>query len=105
MKRSDGRLARRFSLTIPLFIREWKTMIPETEVNSVNVSEPGVYFETDAPPREEATVQIRLSIPMEITGDKTAEWRCTGKVVDIRPTRPPGASLGVGIRFDYYEVL
>jgi hypothetical protein len=105
MKPSDRRLAQRFRLTIPLFIREWKTTTPEKEVTSVNVSEGGVYFETDTPPREGSMVQIRLSMPMEITGDNTVEWRCTGKVVGIRPTCPPGASLGVGVRFDYYEVL
>src|ERR1700722_19231227 len=95
MKPSDRRLARRFRLTIPLFIRGWKTMTPEQEVKSVNVSEIGVYFETDVPPPEGSMVQVRLSMPMEITGGKTVEWRCTGKVVGVRPTGPPGTSLGV----------
>ncbi len=105
MKPSDRRLAQRFRLTIPLFIREWKTTTPETEVKSVNLSEGGVYFETDSPPREGVVVQIRLTMPMDITGDTMVEWRCTGKVVGVRPTCPPGSSLGVGVRFDYYEVL
>jgi hypothetical protein len=105
MKPSDRRFAQRFRLTTPLYIREWKTLAPEKEINSVNVSEGGVYFETETPPRQGAMVQIRLSMPMEITGEKTVEWRCTGKVVGIRPTCPPGLSHGVGVRFDYYEVL
>ncbi len=105
MKPSDRRFAQRFPLTIPLFFREWKTMTPEKEVESVNVSECGVYFETDTPPREGAMVQIRLEMPKEITGDRTAEWRCTGKVVGVRPTSPPSGSLGVGVRFDYYEIM
>jgi hypothetical protein len=105
MKPSDRRLAQRFRLTIPLFVREWKTITPEKAVESVNVSECGVYFETDTPPREGAILQIRLEMPKEITGDATAEWRCTGKVVGVRPTCPPSVSLGVGVRFDYYEIL
>lgn len=105
MKPSDRRFAQRFHLTIPLFIREWKTMAPEKEATSVNLSECGVYFETDTPPREGSMVQIRLAMPQEITGDNTVEWRCTGKVVGVRPASHPGASLGVGVRFDYYEVL
>jgi len=104
MKPSDRRLAQRFRLAIPLFVREWRTMTPEKEVESVNVSECGVYFETDTPPREGAMVHIRLEMPKEITGDATAEWLCTGKVVSVRPTCPPGGSLGVGVRFDYYEI-
>jgi hypothetical protein len=105
MKPSDRRSALRFRLAIPLFVREWKTMAPEKKVESVNVSEGGVYFETDTPPREGAVLQIRLEMPKEITGDATAEWRCTGKVVSVRPTFPPGGSLGVGVRFDYYEII
>jgi len=105
MKPSDRRLAQRFLLSIPVFVHEWKTMTPEKKVESVNISESGVYFETDTPPREGAAVQIRLEMPREITGDATAEWRCTGKVVGVRPTCSPGGSLGVGVRFDYYEIM
>lgn len=104
MKRSDRRLARRFHLAIPLFIREWKSVTPEKEVESMNVSESGVYFETDTPPREGAMLQIRLAMPKEITGAATAEWRCTGKVIGVGPAGPSGVSLGVRVRFDYYEV-
>jgi hypothetical protein len=105
MKPSDRRFAHRFPLAIPLYVREWRTRTPEKVMESVNVSECGVYFETDTPPREGAMLQIRLEMPKEITGAMTAEWRCTGKVVGVRPTCPPSSSLGVGVRFDYYEIL
>jgi hypothetical protein len=105
MKPSDRRLAQRFRLTIPMFIRDWKSMAPEKKVESTNVSEGGIYYETETPPQEGAMVQIRLEMPKEVTGDAAAEWRCTGKVVGVRPTCPPGVSLGVGVRFDYYEIL
>jgi hypothetical protein len=104
MKLSDRRLARRFSLTIPLYIRAWKSPAPEQEVESVNVSECGLYFETDTPPREGTIMQIRLDMPKEITGFPTVEWRCTGKVMRVQPARDSGALLGVSVRFDYYEV-
>lgn len=105
MKPSDRRFAHRFLLTIPLYFREWRTRTPEKAVESLNVSECGVYFETDTPPREGAMVQIRMEMPKEITGHGTAEWHCTGKVVGVRPTSRPGGSRGVGVRFDYYEIL
>jgi hypothetical protein len=104
MKLSDRRLARRFSLNIPLYIRAWKSAAPEQKVESLNVSECGAYFETDTPPREGAMMQIRLDMPKEITGDPTVEWRCTGKVMRVQPARFSGALLGVSVRFDYYEV-
>lgn len=104
MKLSDRRLAQRFRLSIPLYIRAWKSHAPEQKVESVNVSEGGAYFETDSPPREGAVMQIRLEMPNEITGNPTAEWRCTGKVTRIEPVDSSRHLLGVSIRFDYYEV-
>ena len=104
MKLSDRRLAQRFRLNIPLYLREWKSEAPERIVESVNVSECGAYFETDTPPCEGAMMQIRLVMPEEITSIPPVEWRCTGKVVRIQPPSSPGALLGVGVRFDYYEI-
>ena len=104
MKLSDRRLAQRFRLHIPLYMRAWKSEAPELKVESVNVSECGAYFETDTPPCEGAVMQIRLQMPEEITSFPTVEWRCTGKVVRIQPPSSPGALLGVGVRFDYYEI-
>jgi PilZ domain-containing protein len=104
MKFSDRRLAQRFNLTIPLYIRAWNSQAAEQKVESVNLSECGAYFETDKPPREGAMMHIRLEMPKEITGNPAAEWCCTGKVTRIQPARSPGALLGVSVRFDYYEV-
>jgi hypothetical protein len=104
MRLSDRRLAHRFRVRIPLYVRAWKSQAPEQKVESVNVSESGAYFETDTPPPEGAVMQIRLEMPKEITGNPTAEWRCTGKVMRVRPVSPSGALLGVSVRFDYYEI-
>jgi PilZ domain len=104
MKLSDRRLAQRFHLNIPLYVRAWNSKGPEQRVESVNVSECGAYFETDTPPSEGAMMQIRLDMPREISGDLTVEWRCTGKVMRVQPANFPGALLGVSVRFDYYEV-
>jgi hypothetical protein len=104
MKLSDRRMAQRFSLIIPLYVRVWKSQAPEQKVESVNVSECGAYYETDTPPPEGAMMQIRLDMPKEITGDPTVEWRCTGKVTRVQPASLPGALQGVSVRFDYYEV-
>jgi PilZ domain len=105
MKMSDRRLAQRFPLAIPLFIREWNTLAPEWTAESVNISECGVYFETDTPPREGAMVQIRMQMPEKITGAAAAEWRCTGKVMGVQPAISLRESTGVRVRFDYYEVV
>jgi len=96
-------LAQRFRLKIPLYIRAWKSQAPERKVESVNVSECGAYFETDTPPCE-GKYADSAEMPKEITGNPTAEWRCTGKVTRVQPASFPGALRGVSVRFDYYEV-
>ena len=79
--------------------------MPEKSVQSVNVSERGVYFLMDSPPLEGTMLQIRLAMPVEITGNATVEWRCTGKVMGVQSGDSRGGLLGVRVRFDYYEVL
>ncbi len=104
MKPSDRRLALRFSLNVTLYIRAWKSSGPEQKVESVNLSESGVYFETDSPPPQGAVIHLRLEMPHEITGTVGTEWSCIGKVV--RVIRDPTYSQsGVGVHFAYYEVL
>jgi hypothetical protein len=104
MKRSDRRLAHRFNLNIPLHIRAWKSSAPEQTVESNNVSESGVYFETDKPLNEGAVIQLRLEMPEEVTGKTSSDWLCAGKVVRVQRSNSQTTLVGVGVRFDYYEV-
>ena len=101
MQLSDRRLARRFSINVPLYISDWKSPAIEQKVESANISESGVYFETDAPPSEGTMLRVRLDVPREISGDIAVQWRCTGKVIRVQPI---GSVQGVGVRFDYYEI-
>lgn len=104
MKPSDRRLALRFALTVPVYIRIWKSSEPEQKVESVNLSESGVYFETEVPPPHGAMIHLRLEMPQAITGRIGMEWRCIGKVV--RVTRLAGVSkAGVGVQISYYEAV
>ena len=102
---SDRRMAQRFSLVIPLFIREWNSLAPEKAAESVNISESGVYFEMNAPPRKGAMVEIRIRMPEIITGAAAADWQCIGKVMGVQPANSLHDAAGVRVRFDYYEVM
>jgi hypothetical protein len=104
MKRSDRRLALRFSIKTPLYVRTWRSGEAERRLESVNVSETGVYFETDAPPPEGAVIHIRLEMPSAITGSVGIEWHCIGKVVRVNRTAGVSRS-GVGVQFEYYEAV
>jgi hypothetical protein len=104
MRPSDRRLALRFPVTVPVYIRVWKSPDPERRVESVNLSEAGLYFETDAPPSLGAVIHLRLEMPQVITGRIEREWRCIGKVVRVTPVAGASRS-GVGVQFAYYEAV
>lgn len=100
----DRRRARRHSLKTSVRVRIWKSASPEQRAESLNLSQRGVYFVTDAPPAEGQTIEILLNMPEEITGEPTTEWRCTGHVMHIEPIDPRAGKFGVGVQFDCYEV-
>lgn len=107
MKAFERRSAPRYNLRIPLIFRPIREPpIPEQTTESVNLSERGVYFATDFPLCEGTPVQLLLKVPEEIAGKRTTEWRCTGRVIHVEPnSSPQGGKLGVGVRFDHFDVL
>lgn len=102
--RKDRRLAGRYKVKAPLRVRLWKSAQPEQRAESVNVSQRGIYFETDSELREGETVEVFFNMPEEIIGEATSEWRCTGHVVRVESVEAAGGKVGVGVQFDCYEV-
>ena len=88
----DRRRARRHNLRTAVRVRVWKSGTPEQKAESLNLSQRGIYFVTDAPPLEGETIEILLNMLEEITGEPTTEWRCTGHVMHIEPIDPRRAS-------------
>ncbi|HTT33196.1 MAG TPA: PilZ domain-containing protein [Methylomirabilota bacterium] len=101
---SDRRISRRHKHKTPLRVRIWKSLAPERCEESLDLSQHGVFFATDSPLREGETVEIFFKMPEEITTEPTTEWRCTGHVVRVERTAAEGGKVGIGVRFDCYEV-
>jgi PilZ domain len=102
--KSDRRASRRYVLKTSLRIRGWKSPEPEQRTESLNLSPHGVYFATNLPFREGATIEVLFEMPEEIAAEPTAEWRCTGHLVRVERVQSQGGGFGVGVRFDCYEV-
>lgn len=101
---ADRRVVTRHEIKTPLRIRIWKSNIPEQRAESINLSERGIFFATDSILHEGEAVEVLLKMPEEITGEPTTEWRCTGLVVRVEPVASAKGKLGIGVRFDCYEV-
>jgi Tfp pilus assembly protein PilZ len=102
--RRDMRIAPRHSVKENLRVRIWKSHAQEQHAESINLSEGGIFFVTDALFQTGETIEVFLQMPQEVTGEPATDWRCTGQVVRVEPVDSPMGKLGVGVRFDCYEV-
>jgi len=100
----DRRGALRHNFKVPLRVRICKSAIPEQRTNSENLSGRGIYFATDSPLCVGTAVEVLLKMPEEITGQPTTEWLCSGHVVRVEPFDSAKGRLGVGVKFDCYEI-
>lgn len=102
----DRRTSPRHFLRVLLRVRLWKSSNPEQSSISHNLSLGGAQFATELPVQLGTVVELRLKMPEEISGEQTAEWRCSGHVVRIED-HPEAARQGkrhVAVQFDCYEV-
>ena len=102
--RSDRRVSRRYPHRTPLRVRIWKSSAAEQDEESLNLSPHGVFFSSSTPFRLGETVEIFFTMPEEITTEPSTEWRCTGHVVRVDQMQNGPGRVGVGVRFDCYEV-
>lgn len=103
---SDRRTAPRHPLRVPLTVRLWKSPLPAQKSISRNLSTSGAQFPTQLPVALGTVVELWLKMPEEISGEETAEWRCSGHVVRIeeKTVFRNKKKAEVAIQFDCYEV-
>jgi hypothetical protein len=68
------------------------------------LSESGILFATNSQIPVGTVIEILLKMPEAITGEPTTEWLCSGHVVRVEPIESPRGRLGVGMKFDCYQV-
>lgn len=64
-----------------------------------------MYFLTDSPFEGGVAVQVVVKMPLEVTGEPSCDWMCIGHVTHARELAPGQSAFGVGVRFDYFEIL
>jgi Tfp pilus assembly protein PilZ len=101
---SDRRLAPRHRIQTRLRVRVSGSKHEERRAKSENLSRGGVFFATDLELEMGAKVELLLKMPQEITGVEASEWLCTGHVVRLERIKSPRGAMGVGVKFDCYEV-
>jgi hypothetical protein len=99
----DRRLSSRFNVAIPFRYRDLNSSEPEESAESINISERGLYFETDSAPVIGTELQLCLAMPEEIIGKLPEEWSCIGHVVRRGPGMYNADRFGVAVCLDCFE--
>jgi hypothetical protein len=96
----------RFNLRIPVRLQRLDLLDSmEHTIVSSNISEGGVYFETEVPLKVGTPVRIFLNMPMWVSG-RTSARRCyEGIVMHTDRNREPGKVRGIGVAFHFYSVM
>ena len=100
----DRRLIPRHDIRMPLRIRRYKAAGPEESAESLNLSEYGVFFTTNAPLQMGLAVEVVVCMPAEVSGQESDVWHCIGRVVRVEQAESGAGTLSVAVRFDCYEV-
>ncbi len=104
MSSKDRRLAPRKEIAVPLRFHLAESPSHETVTGeTVNLSERGVYFTVSHALTVGATLEMYFVIPQELTGRKTEEVRCTGRVVHVHPDVGLNGLTGIGARIEHFE--
>lgn len=106
MKLTERRSSTRLNLKVPLRFRVLTgTNSGFQETETINLSQQGVYFFSEAPPAVGTQLELNLKMPTEVTGQPPTQVRCTGHVVRVERHDYAGGPPGVGVHFDRFEAI
>src|SRR4029077_5370297 len=86
LSQNDRRTETRLTLCVPMKIRPI-TDPPELEqeVESVNLSQRGLFFSTGTPLKVGTRIEVLMKMPQEVSGYPPADVCCMGRVVRVQP--------------------
>ena len=103
-QRDSRSFPRHTSRTI-LRVRIWKSPAAAKTIKSENLSERGVFFTTDLPLKVGTSLELEFTMPPEIASDQEPSRRWLGHVVRVVPPDAAGGKIGVGVQFDFYQIV
>jgi hypothetical protein len=98
----ERRSSRRFTMTLPLTVRQSGTDSSERQGQTRDVSFRGLYFLSDAEFEPGSSIEFILTLPREITLAGDVHIRCYAEIVRVEPHN---GRRGVAARIDRYEFL
>lgn len=102
---SERRLLTRFNLRTPLRFRALGLASDKTEhfTEALNISRGGFFFATSAPLQVGMPIEATLRMPIDVTGSKVEETRCTARVVHVRNEPYSDGRIGFGAEIENFN--
>ena len=99
----ERRTTRRHKLSLALrFHRENALIEDENGATSINVSTSGVYFVSSVPLLVGENIEVSMTVPRTISGEKPSKRLFTGRVKHVNPRGSPAGYSKIGVQFLYY---
>ena len=105
MASPERRQVARYNLRTPLRFRALNLAADNSEhfTEAMNVSRGGFFFASSAPLQVGVPIEVTLRMPVEVTGTKAAEMRCSARVVHVRNEPYGDGRIGFGAEIEKYH--
>ena len=102
---SERRLLSRFNIRTPLRFRAIGLASDKNEhfTEALNISRGGFFFATSAPLQVGMPIEATLRMPIDVTGAKVEETRCTARVVHVRNEPYSDGRIGFGAEIENFN--
>jgi c-di-GMP-binding flagellar brake protein YcgR len=100
---SDRRVARRFTMSLPLRILTNEPPSSELRTQTRDVSYQGLYFLAEANFAVGNEIEFVLTLPQQVSQNGDVDIRCRGQIVRVEATS--NGRVGVAAKIERYEFL
>jgi len=102
---SERRQVARHNIRTPLRFRALNLAADNSEhfTEAMNISRGGFFFASSAPLQVGMPIEATLRMPVEVTGTKAQETRCSARVVHVRNEPYGDGRIGFGAEIEKYH--
>jgi PilZ domain len=100
---SERRVARRFTMSLPLRVLPRESRSHELRTQTRDVSYQGLYFMAEAQFEVGSEIEFVLTLPNHVAKTGEVDIRCRGQIVRVESST--NGNVGVAARIERYEFL
>ena len=106
MSQDNRRKSQRLEFKVPVKHRPTEGSTPFlSSAESVNLSDEGLLFVTDASVGVDSLIDLTYTMPREMTGTQPMKIRCTARVIRIDRNGLPEGKAGIACHIERFETI